>query len=178
MRNVFRAFLAAAAIAATALAGSASIAAASSDNLPSFSERYEFDDAWCLDYGDVTDCTVQHVTAVIQYKSSGDSSLRINERQSTTTTDNATGLQVGSAEALVGRQDGLRGRLPVEDVHGPPHPLRRPRWHVHLDVPAEVRQLRGEGRPVPGPRLQVAGPTVRSRRRAQAVRRRFVRRSR
>ena len=156
MRNVFRAFLAAAAIAATALAGSASIAAASSDNLPSFSERYEFDDAWCFDYGDVTDCTVQHVTAVIQYKSSGDSSLRINQRQSITTTDNATGLQVGSAEALVGRQDGLRGRLPVEDVHGPPHPLRRPRWQVHLDVPAEARQLRGEGRPVPGPRLRVA----------------------
>ena len=96
MRNVFRAFLAAAAIAATVIAGSASVVAASSDNLPSFSERSEFDDAWCFDYGDVTDCTVQHVTAVIQYKSSGDASLRINERQSTTTTDNATGLQVGS----------------------------------------------------------------------------------
>jgi hypothetical protein len=96
MRNVFRAFLAAAAIAATVLAGSASVAAASSDNLPSFSERYVFDDAWCFDYGDVTDCTVQHVTAVIQYKTSGDASLRLNERQSITTTDNATGLQVGS----------------------------------------------------------------------------------
>jgi len=98
MRNVFRAFLAAAAIAATVLAGSASVAAASSDNLPSFSERYVFDDAWCFDYGDVTDCTVQHVTAVIQYKTSGDASLRLNERQSITTTDNATGLQVGSAK--------------------------------------------------------------------------------
>ena len=96
MRNVFRAFLAAAAIAATVIAGSASVVAASSDNLPSFSEHSEFDDAWCFDYGDVTDCTVQHITAVIQYKSSGDASLRINERQSTTTTDNATGLQVGS----------------------------------------------------------------------------------
>jgi hypothetical protein len=96
MRNIFRAFLAAAAIAATALTGSASVAAASSDNLPSFSERYEFDDAWCFDDGDVTDCTVQHVSAVIQYKSSGDASLRLSERQSITTTDNATGLQVGS----------------------------------------------------------------------------------
>jgi ABC-type transport system substrate-binding protein len=96
MRNVFRAFLAAAAIAATALAGSASVAAASSDNLPSFSERYEIDDAWCFDYGDVTDCTVQHITAVIQFKSSGDSTLRLSEKQSITTTDNATGLQVGS----------------------------------------------------------------------------------
>jgi hypothetical protein len=96
MRNVFRAFLAAAAIAATALAGSASVAAASSDNLPSFSERYEFDDAWCFDYGDVTDCTVQHVTAVAQYKSGGDASLRLNVRQATKTTDNATGTQVGS----------------------------------------------------------------------------------
>jgi len=96
MRNVFRAFLAAPAIAATALAGSASVAAASSDNLPSFSERYETDDAWCFDYGDVTDCTVQHLTMVIQYKSSGDSTLRFSEKQSIVTTDNATGLQVGS----------------------------------------------------------------------------------
>jgi len=98
MRNVFRALLAAAAIAATVIAGSASVVAASSDNLPSFSERSEFDDAWCFDYGDVTDCTVQHVTAVIQYKSSGDASLRLNERQSITTTDNATGLQVGATK--------------------------------------------------------------------------------
>ena len=98
MRNVLRAFLAAASIAATAIAGSASVAAASTENLPSFSERYEFDDAWCFDYGDVTDCTVQHVTMVVQYKSSGDSTLRFNERQSITTTDNATGLQVGSTK--------------------------------------------------------------------------------
>ena len=98
MRNVFRAFLAAAAIAATALAGSASAAAASSDNLPSFSERYEFDDAWCFDYGDVTDCTDQQVTMVVQYKASGTSTLRFSERQVIKTTDNATGLQVGSAK--------------------------------------------------------------------------------
>lgn len=114
MRNVFRAFLAAAAIAATAFAGSASIAAASSDNLPSFSERYEFEDAWCLDYGDVTDCTVQHVTAVAQYKSSGDATLRLNERQSITTTDDATGLQVGSQKlSSVEKtlyEDGFRSR--------------------------------------------------------------------
>src|SRR6187431_2929738 len=96
MRNVLRAFLAAAAIAATALAGSASIAAASSDNLPSFSERYETDDAWCFDYGDLTDCSVQHLTMVIQYKSSGDATLKFSEKQSIVTTDNATGLQVGS----------------------------------------------------------------------------------
>ena len=96
MRNVFRAFLAAAAIAATVIAGSASVVAASSDNLPSFSERYEFDDAWCFDYGDVTDCTDQQVTMVVQYKASGTSTLRFNERQVIKTTDNATGLQVGS----------------------------------------------------------------------------------
>ena len=98
MRNIFRAFLAAAAMAATALTGSASVVAASSDNLPSFSERYEFDDAWCFDYGDVTDCTVQHLTMVVQYKSSGDATLRLNERESIKTTDNATGLQVGATK--------------------------------------------------------------------------------
>jgi len=123
MRNVFRVFLAAAAIAATALAGSASVAAASSDNLPSFSERYETDDAWCFDYGDVTDCTVQHLTMVIQYKSSGDSTLRFSEKQSIVTTDNATGLQVGSQRlSSIERtvfEDGFRSRtFTVRHVHG------------------------------------------------------------
>jgi len=123
MRNVFRAFLAAAAIAATALAGSASVAAASSDNLPSFSERYETDDAWCFDYGDVTDCTVQHLTMVIQYKSSGDSTLRFSEKQSIVTTDNATGLQVGSQRlSQIDKtvyEDGSQSRtFTVRHVHG------------------------------------------------------------
>ncbi|MFL5749341.1 MAG: hypothetical protein ACJ767_01855 [Chloroflexota bacterium] len=96
MRNIFRTFLAAAAMAATALTGSASVAAASSDNMPSFSERYQFDDAWCFDYGDVTDCTDQHVTMVVQFKSSGDATLRLNLREAIKTTDNATGVPVGS----------------------------------------------------------------------------------
>ena len=114
MRNVFRTLLAAGAIAATALAGSASVAAASSDNLPSFSERYEFHDAWCFDYGDVTDCTVQDGTAVIQYKSSGDASLRLNVKEVIKTTDNATGVQVGSTRTSSVEktlyEDGFRSR--------------------------------------------------------------------
>ena len=126
MRNVFRAFLAAAAIAATALAGSASVAAAASTNIPSFSERYEFDDAWCLDYGDVTDCTVQHVTAFVQYKASGDSSLRLNERQVITTTDDVTGAQVGTT-----RTSSIDKTLYEDGFQSKTFTIR----HVHYDGP-------------------------------------------
>jgi hypothetical protein len=96
MRNILRAFLTASAIAATAIVGSASVAAASSSTIPSFSEREQFSDAWCFDYGDYTDCTVQQVTMTVWYKSSGDSSLKFQLRSSTISTDNLTGAQIGA----------------------------------------------------------------------------------
>jgi hypothetical protein len=95
MRTLFRALFATAAVAALALGG-ASAALASSDNLPSFSEHYEIDDSWCFDYGDYTDCTDQHLSVVVQYKSSGDASARFNLRQVIVSTDNATGAQIGA----------------------------------------------------------------------------------
>jgi hypothetical protein len=97
MRNILRAFLTASAIAATAIVGSASVAAAASPgNIPSFSERQQFNDDWCFDYGDYTDCTVQQVTMTVWYKSSGDSSLKMQLRSSTVSTDNLTGAQIGT----------------------------------------------------------------------------------
>jgi hypothetical protein len=94
MRNVLRAFLAAAAIAATALTGSASVAAASSDNLPAFTERYNFDEAWCFDQGDWTDCTVSHNDLVVTYTPNTRATARIHVRAVTNSFDNVTGEQI------------------------------------------------------------------------------------
>lgn len=96
MRTVLRALFATAAVAALALGGT-SAALASSDNLPAFTERYNFDDEWCFDQGDYTDCTVSHGDLVVTYTPNVRATARIHFRSNTVSYDNATGAEIATS---------------------------------------------------------------------------------
>jgi hypothetical protein len=97
MRTVLRLILATAAVTALAFGG-ASAALASSDQLPAFTERYEFHDEWCFDQGSWTDCTVSHGTMVVTYTPNIRATARIHFRSDTIAYDNVTGEQIGTTK--------------------------------------------------------------------------------
>jgi hypothetical protein len=96
MRTVLRALFATAAVAALALGG-ASATLAASDKLPAFTERYNFDDEWCFDQGDHTDCTVSHGDLVVTYTPNVRATARIHFRSNTISYDNASGAEIATS---------------------------------------------------------------------------------
>ena len=106
--------------------GGASAALASSDKLPAFTERYNFDDEWCFDQGDYTDCTVSHGDLVVTYTPNVRATARIHFRSNTISYDDATGAEIATS-----RTTSLDKTVYVDGFQHmtfevEPQPLRRP----------------------------------------------------
>ena len=131
MRTIFRAPLATAAVAALVLGTGASTALAAGASAPASVARYEFDDAWCFDFGVQLDCTVTDGTLIVTATPDGREIARILFRETVTSYD-PSGVQIGtftmsSFDRTVfadGGQDSTftvsryRGSGPYDSCHG------------------------------------------------------------
>jgi hypothetical protein len=131
MRTFIRTLAATAALAALVLGTGASTAFAAGASAPASVARYEFDDAWCFDFGIQYDCTVTDGTLIVTVTPDGREIGRIIFRETVTSYD-PSGVQIGtfkmsSFDRTVfadGGQDSTftvsryRGSGPYESCHG------------------------------------------------------------
>src|SRR5688572_12123976 len=97
MRSLLRTLIASTAVAALLLgAGAASVLASSPTGASASVQRYDFDDAWCFDYGDTYDCTVVDATLMVTIAPDGRELARIHHRQ-VVKSFAADGTQIGSS---------------------------------------------------------------------------------
>lgn len=100
MRSLVRSLFASAAIAALVIgAGASTVLAAGPAGTSASVQRYDFDDAWCFDYGDTYDCTVVDATLLVTATPDGREHGRIHFRQSVESFA-ADGTQIGSSRTV------------------------------------------------------------------------------
>jgi hypothetical protein len=95
MRTFIRTLAATAALAALVLGAGASTALAAGNPSSATVAHYEFDDAWCFDYGVQLDCTVSHGSLDVTTPPDGREMARIHFRELVTSYD-ASGVQIGT----------------------------------------------------------------------------------
>jgi hypothetical protein len=95
MRTFLRTLAATAALAAVVLGTGVSTAVAADASAPASVARYEFDDAWCFDFGVQYDCTVTDGTLIVTVTPDGREIGRIIFRETVTSYD-PSGVQIGT----------------------------------------------------------------------------------
>ena len=100
MRTLVRTLAATALLTALVLGTAVSTVLAASPTANSATvERYEFDDAWCFDYGTSYDCSVVDGTLAVTSTPDGRDIARINFRMLVTSFD-PSGVQIGSSRTV------------------------------------------------------------------------------
>jgi hypothetical protein len=131
MRIILRALAATAAVAALVLGTGASTVLAAGASAPAAVAHYEFDDAWCFDFGVQLDCTVSHGSLDVTVTPDGREMARIHFRELVTSYD-PSGVQIGTFKTSSfdrtvfadGGQDSTfsvsryQGSGPYESCHG------------------------------------------------------------
>jgi hypothetical protein len=100
MRTLIRTLAATAVLTALVLGGAVSTVLAASPSADSATvERYDFDDAWCFDYGTSYDCSVVDATLAVTITPDGRDIARINFRMTVQSFD-PSGVQIGSSRTV------------------------------------------------------------------------------
>jgi hypothetical protein len=100
MRTFFRTIAATAVLTALILGTAAStVLAASPSGTSATVARYDYDDAWCFDYGAWYDCSVVDATLAVTVTPDGRDIARINFRMNVRSFD-PSGVQIGSSRTV------------------------------------------------------------------------------
>jgi hypothetical protein len=98
MRTILRALIVSATLGLVIAGPSAALAASPSDT-GAWVERYDFDTAWCFDYGTTYDCTTVDAALFVTTTPGGRDIARITYREIVTTFDQA-GLEIGQQRTV------------------------------------------------------------------------------
>lgn len=160
MRTFFRTLAATAVLTALVLGTAAStVLAASPSGTPATVARYDYDGAWCFDYGTSYDCSVVDATLAVTTTPDGRDIARINFRMVVNSFD-PSGVQIGSSRTVafdrtVFADGGQDGTFPGWDLQRHPHARGRRLRHLRVDIPLQGRGLRAAIREVRRPRLRL-----------------------
>jgi hypothetical protein len=99
MRTLIRTLAASAVLMALVLGTAVSTVLAASPSASASVERYDYDEAWCFDYGTSYDCSVVDATLAVTITPDGRDIARINFRMVVTSFD-PSGVQIGSSRTV------------------------------------------------------------------------------
>ena len=125
MRTFFRTLAATAVLTALVLGSAVStVLAASPTGNSATVQRYDFDEAWCFDYGTSYDCSVVDAFLAVTITPDGRETGRIHFRMDRPELRSERRPDRQLPDRLV-RQDRLRRRRPGQDLQRQPHPRGR-----------------------------------------------------